>query len=147
LKKETQVRAVIDTNLFISGLFAEQGHTYELQELWITGAFELVVSEKILTEIEATLCKPHIHTKLFISEGDEEEIIQLIREKAFLITKDRYETDRIKPDRTDNKFLACALEADADYVVSGDNHLLSLKHFHGIQIIDAKTFVKKVTDK
>jgi len=147
LKKETQVRAVIDTNLFISGLFAEQGHTYELQELWITGAFELVVSEKILTEIEATLCKPYISKKLFVFEGDEKEIIELIREKAFLITGDRYETDKIKSDHTDNKFLACALEADADYVVSGDNHLLSLKHFHGIQIIDAKTFVKKVTDK
>lgn len=147
MKKETQVRAVIDTNLFISGLFAEQGHTYELQELWITGAFELVVSEKILTEIEATLCKPYISKKLFVSEGDEKEIIELIREKAFLITKDRYETDKIKSDRTDNKFLACALEADADYVVSGDNHLLSLKHYYGIQIIDAKTFVKKVTDK
>jgi putative PIN family toxin of toxin-antitoxin system len=43
------------------------------------------------------------------------------------VTADRYRTDRITDDPTDNKFLACALESSADYIVSGDNHLLSLK--------------------
>ena len=47
-------------------------------------------------------------------------------------------------DPDDNKFLACALEANACYVVSGDNHLLSLKHFHGIQIVDAYAFTQKI---
>jgi predicted nucleic acid-binding protein len=42
------------------------------------------------------------------------------------------------------KFLGCAVEAKAQYVVSGDNHLLSLKHFHGIQIIDVAAFVQKM---
>ena len=144
MKKRNQVRAVIDTNLFISGLFADQGYTAKLQDLWVAGAFELAVSEKILHEIKKTLGKPYIHKKLFINEGDEEEIITLIREKAVIVTKDRYETDRIKSDRTDNKFLACALEAKAAYIVSGDNHLLELKHFHRVQIVDAKTFVEKI---
>ncbi|MBL0379310.1 MAG: putative toxin-antitoxin system toxin component, PIN family [Desulfofustis sp. PB-SRB1] len=44
-------------------------------------------------------------------------------------------------DPDDNKFLSCALEAKANYVVSGDSHLLSLKHFHTIQIVDAATFI------
>lgn len=60
MKKKKQVRAVIDTNLFISGLFAKQGYTYDLQELWVNSAFELVVSEKILNEINITLQKPYI---------------------------------------------------------------------------------------
>ena len=77
----------------------------------------------------------------------EEETIDLIGEKAIVVTKDLYETDKIKKDHTDNKFLACALEAEADYIVSGDKDLLEIKHFHGIQIVDAKTFVKKVTGK
>lgn len=144
MKKKKQVRAVIDTNLFISGLFAKQGYTYDLQELWVNSAFELVVSEKILNEINITLQKPYIRKKLLIYDGEEKNIIELIRERAFVITQDHYETDRIIADRTDNKFLACALEAKADYIVSGDNHLLEIKHFHGIQIVDAKTFVEKV---
>jgi predicted nucleic acid-binding protein len=61
-----------------------------------------------------------------------------------VVTQDLYKTDRITADPDDNKFLGCALEAKAQYVISGDNHLLSLKHFHGIQVIDAATFVQKM---
>jgi len=144
LKKRKPVRAVIDTNLFISGLFANEGATQELQDLWVAGAFELAVSEQILREIENTIRKPYIWDKLRLDDGDEALLSGLIRERAFIVTRDTYKTDRIKDDPTDNKFLACALEAGADYVVSGDNHLLSLKHFHGIQIVDARTFVEKI---
>ncbi len=144
MRKRKPVRAVIDTNLFVSGLFANQGYTYQLQELWLAGAFELVVSEKILNEIHRTLQKPQIKQRLLLQEGEELAIAELIRAKATVVTTDRYQTDKITEDPTDNKFLACALEADADYVVSGDNHLLALKHFHRIQIVDVKTFIEKI---
>ncbi len=143
--KKKPVRAVIDTNLFISGLFAGKGYSSQLQDLWVSGAFELAVSEKILKEIENTLLKAHIRKRLLLEDGEEASIISLIREKATVVTADLYQTDKIKTDPSDNKFLACALEVKADYIVSGDNHLLELKHFHGIQIVDAKAFIEKVT--
>ena len=68
---------------------------------------------------------------------------RLIFRKA-IISKDIYRTDKIVDDPTDNKFLACALEKKADYIVSRDLHLRNLKHFRGIQIIDATTFIEKV---
>lgn len=142
--KNKTLRAVIDTNLFVSGLFAQKGNTYDLQQLWLAQAFELAVSDQILAEIKATLQKPYLHEKLFVHEGEEDEIIDLIRERAFVVTRDRYKTDRLKTDPDDNKFLACALEAKADFIVSGDNHLLELKHYQGIQIINAKIFVNKL---
>jgi putative PIN family toxin of toxin-antitoxin system len=145
--KKKPVRAVVDTNLFISGLFAGKGYSSQLQDLWVSSAFELAVSEMILKEIENTLLKPHIHKRLFLENGEEESIISLIREKAFVIAADLYQTDKIKTDPSDNKFLACALEVKADYIVSGDNHLLELKYFHGIQIVDAKALIQKVTAK
>lgn len=144
LKKRKPVRAVIDTNVFVSGLFASQGHTFQLQELWLSGAFELVVSEQILNEIHRTLLKPQIKQRLQLQDGEQALIVELIRQKAAIVTTDRYRTDKIAEDPTDNKFLACALEADADYIVSGDNHLLSLKHFHRIQIVDAAIFIEEV---
>lgn len=140
------IRAVLDTNLFVSGLFATGGTVGMLQDLWIAKAFELVVSEDILQEIKATLQKPYIQKELLFQEDELDEIISLIRERAFLVTQDLYQTDKIADDPTDNKFLGCALEAKASYVVSGDNHLLSLKHFHGIQIVDAASFLKKITE-
>lgn len=66
-------------------------------------SFELAVSEDILKEIKATLQKPYIHKALFLYEGEEDEIIDLIREKAFVVTQDRYKTDKIKKDLSDNK--------------------------------------------
>jgi uncharacterized protein len=140
-------RAVLDTNLFVSGLFATGGTIGKLQDLWKTGAFELAVSEEILQEIKATLQKPYIQKELFLREDEVDEIISLIREKAFVVTQDLYQTDKVAADPDDNKFLACALEAKACYVVSGDNHLLSLKHFHGIQIVDARSFIKRITEE
>lgn len=52
--------------------------------------------------------------------------------------------ERIEDDPTDNKFLACALEAQADFIVSRDPHIRNIKHFHGIKIVDAKSFVERV---
>lgn len=145
--KKTPIKAVLDTNLFVSGLLADHGSTSILQDLWANGMFELVVSKEILLEIKKTLQKPYLHKSLFVFAGEEDEIVELIREKARIITRDLYKTDRIKADPTDNKFLACALEGEADYIVSGDNHLLELKHYQGVQIVDARTFIKKVTGK
>ena len=147
MKTKKRVRAVVDTNLFVSGLFVDHGYTFDLQELWLAGAFELAASKKILHEIKNTLLKPYIRHRLRIDESEAQNIIELISEKAFIITEDRYSTDAITADHSDNKFLACALEARAHYIVSGDNHLLALKHFHGIQIVDVKSFVEIVKAK
>ena len=86
LKKTKPVRAVVDTNLFISGLFSGNGHTYQLQELWISGAFELVVSEQILNEIQRTLQKPPIKQRLQLQDGEEALIVELIKQKAAIVT-------------------------------------------------------------
>jgi predicted nucleic acid-binding protein len=50
--------------------------------------------------------------------------------------------DVIQTEPTDNKYLACALEGEADYIVSGDRHLLDLGLYQGIKIIKAKAFLK-----
>lgn len=144
MAKKQPIRAVLDTNLFVSGLFSSYGSVAKLQQLWLSGAFELAVSEEILQEIGETLQKPHIQKQLHFKPEEIYGILELIREKAFIVTKDRYKTERIVEDPDDNKFLGCALEAKAYYVVSGDSHLLSLKHFHGIQIVDASTFVREM---
>lgn len=51
------------------------------------------------------------------------------------------EHDIIKSHSFDNKFIDVAIEAGADYIVSGDRHLLELKEFQGIKIITAKEMV------
>ena len=48
----------------------------------------------------------------------------------------------IKEDRPDNKFLACAIAAQASFIISGDKHLLKLKEFQGIPIVSPREFLK-----
>lgn len=55
------------------------------------------------------------------------DVLLFQAEKAFAITADLYQADKIKINPTDNKFLTCALDVKADNIVSGDNHLRGLK--------------------
>lgn len=67
----------------------------------------------------------------------------MIVERATL-TEGRISLHKIKEDPSDDKFLACAIEGKADFIVSRDPHLRNLKRFQGIEIIDVKTFVERV---
>jgi len=138
-----KLRAVIDTNLFISGLFARDSLSAQLQNCWINQEFDLVTSLEIIKEISRVLNYPRIKARFKPREENIRRFFRLIFRKA-IISKDIYKTDKIADDPTDNKLLACALEKKADYIVSRDPHLRNLIHFHGIQIIDATTFIQKV---
>jgi putative PIN family toxin of toxin-antitoxin system len=143
---ERKLRAVIDTNLFISGLFARDSLSAQLQDLWVNQQFELITSLEIIKEVSRVLSYPRIIERFKPRQENVRRFFRLIFRKA-IISKDIYRTDRIVDDPTDNKFLACVLEKKADYIVSRDPHLRNLKHFHGIQIIDATTFIEKVKGK
>lgn len=134
------IRAVVDTNLFVSGMFATTGLSKRLMDGWVTRKFQLVISREILREIWRVLHYPRIQAAFHPKESEIRRFIALILRKAF-ITEGLYKTDRIEADPADNKFLACALEGQADYIVSRDAHLRDLKSFHGVQIVGAKQFL------
>ena len=144
--KRKKLRAVVDTNLFISGLFGRDSLSARLQDLWINREFELVTSIEILKEVSRVLRYSRIRQKFNPKEETLKRFFRLVFRKA-LITKDIYKTDRIADDPSDNKFLGCALEGEADYIISRDHHLRNVKQFHGIKIVDVKTFLQKVKKK
>jgi predicted nucleic acid-binding protein len=86
---------------------------------------------------------PRILKQFNAFKDDIDEFIGMIMEHALLV-KGRYTLHEIKEDPTDDMFLACAMEAKADFIVSRDPHLRNLKQFHGIKIINVKEFVEKV---
>ncbi len=140
---ERKLRAVVDTNLFISGLFGKDTLSAILQDLWVNREFELATSIEILREVSRVLQYPRIKERFHPRDENIRRFFRLIFRKA-VITKDLYKTDRITDDPSDNTLLACALEAKADFIVSRDPHLRDLKQFHGIKIIGAKEFVEKI---
>lgn len=78
-----------------------------------------------------------------IASDNIRRFFRLIFRKA-IITEDLYTVDRIVDDPSDNIFLACAMEAEADCIVSRDPRLRNIKRYRGIEIVDVKTFVEKV---
>lgn len=75
---------------------------------------------------------------------DENEIKERIETflKIIKLVLPQIKIQAVKEDPDDDKVLEAALEANADYIVSGDTHLLKIKEFKGIKIITAKEFLK-----
>jgi putative PIN family toxin of toxin-antitoxin system len=141
-----KLRAVIDTSVMVSVAFAKEGLAKELRDMIADGAFTLVTSKPIMAELYRVLHYPHILKLFKPSEDDINEFIGMLIERS-LITKGRYSLKKIEADPSDDMFLACALEAKADFIVSRDPHLRNLKQFHGVRIIDVKAFMEKVRKK
>jgi len=63
------------------------------------------------------------------------------------ITPGLIEVDAVKADPDDNKILACAIEAHADFIISGDHHLTDLKEYKNIRIVNPDAFLKLIKDR
>jgi putative PIN family toxin of toxin-antitoxin system len=134
---------VLDTNVVLSGLFSRGTLTATLQDLWFAQAFLLISSPAILRELAHVLTSPHLQRRLPTAPARLRRFVQMAYRKA-IMTQDLYTTDRLTTDPTDNKFLAAALEGQAEYIVSRDPHLLNLKHFHTIQLVEPPAFIRAV---
>jgi putative PIN family toxin of toxin-antitoxin system len=133
------MRVVVDTNVVISALLSPSGGPAQVLRLWEAESFELVASEEILAEYARVLNYPKIADRLKLTEESAQELINALRRLAILV--EPAESLRIvADDPDDDKFLACALAAGAEYVVSGDEHLLTLGEYRGIQILPPSAF-------
>ncbi|MGE0821642.1 MAG: putative toxin-antitoxin system toxin component, PIN family [Candidatus Binatia bacterium] len=141
--RRRRLRAVLDTNVFLAGLFSQGTLSARLYDGWVAQNFLLVTSPAIVLEVAHVLTSPHLQRRFPNAADRLRRFVQLAFRKAIL-TQDVYVTDRLTADPTDNKFLAAALEGKADYIVSRDPHLLNLKHFHAIQIVEPPAFVRAV---
>jgi len=86
---------------------------------------------------------PRILRQFKATKEDVADLIGMIEEKA-TFTEGRVSVRKIKEDPSDDMFLACALEGNADYIVSRDPHLRNLKRFQGIEIVDVKTVLGEI---
>ena len=137
------LKAVLDTNVMIRLAFAQRGIAKTLRELLAAEAFALVTSADLLVELYRVLHYPRIQQRFHPTEEDILAFLGLLLEHA-LVVPGRYRVQKVEADPTDDMFLATALEGHADYVVSRDPHLLNLKHFHTIQIVEIPAFLRAV---
>lgn len=130
-------KVVFDSNIFISSI-VYGGKPRKVFELAIEGKIELYISRVILEEVEEVLQRP----KFKYPSQMIDLVITEIQNIAKIVTP-RKNINYIKDDPEDNMILECAVESKADYIISGDEHLLNIKKYKNIQILNAAEFLEK----
>ncbi|MBO1351457.1 MAG: putative toxin-antitoxin system toxin component, PIN family [Hormoscilla sp. GUM202] len=136
------LKVVIDTSVFIAALLRPTSNSSPRQilRLWREGRFILVTAPPLLEELFTRLARRKV------DPADIEDLLVDIRSIALHIPG-AYEATRLDDiDPDDNKFLAAAYEAKADYLVSVDKDLLWLKYYHGTQILTPALFLRALLD-
>lgn len=141
------LRAVIDTNILVSGILSRNGAPAELITAWRERRFLLLSSSPIIAEVQAVMQYPRIYKKYHLSEGVIEQTITLLEHDSLLVAGDADVAGCVPDDPKEEMFLACALDGLADVVVSGDHHLLDLGNFRGIPIITARQFLDQLNQE
>jgi putative PIN family toxin of toxin-antitoxin system len=135
------LRAVLDTNVIVSGTISNHGTPFQVLEGWRRGEFATIVSEPILQEIERVFHYPRIKDRRHLTDQDIDNILQLLRRYG-LNTPAEIRIEAIIEDPGDEKFVVAAIEGGADYIVSGDRHLKALNSYRQIRIVSPSEFVQ-----
>ena len=129
-------KAVYDTNIIISAALSPSGIPSSLLALAVDGTVQLYVSLAILEEYTEVLRRP----KFELSEEVITNLMRSITEAAVLVHPSR--TISASPDQSDNRFLECAQEAGAEYVVTGNKRHFPFPEFEGINIVSPAEFAR-----
>jgi uncharacterized protein len=132
------MNVVIDTNVFVSSFLSLQGPPKRVIDLWKTGRIILCLSREIIAEYVEVLAR-------FGLAGQPElrELLDLFARRINVMFVPSPPMLPIVPDDpADEKFMACAVAAKAEYVVSGDRHLLNLGTYGSIRVVTPSQFLK-----
>ena len=138
------LKVVIDSNVFISSLLSKTGAPAQTIDAWRNRSFILVMSPEIIEEIHRVLRNPNLQERYGYGEEEIQGLIDLIEHDALHVPGYIDVAGSIPEDPDDEKFLACALNAEADFIVSGDRHLLSIREFRRIPILSVQEFLTRL---
>ena len=130
------IRSVLDTNVFVSA-FLFPGRLNRLAAQIKDRRFLWLISDSIFEEYAAIARRPMFG----LTTIDLERLLYQVKERAEWVSVRSY-FSAIPEDPTDEKFLACAVEGRADWIVTGDRHLLRLKIFQDVRIGSPAEFLR-----
>ena len=117
------MRVVLDANVLVSAVLSRAGTPAPLLELWIAGAFELDVSDRLLAEVERALTYPRVSQR--VSQTDAADFVALLRRFA-LLARDPDEAPPVRSVDPKDDYLLTLAAHERGPLVSGDAHLLAL---------------------
>ena len=138
-KSKKIARVVLDTNVVISALLFK-GELSRIAELWQKGNIVPIFSKETFVELRTVLEYP----KFSLSRVDIKSLIEHEILPFFEVVDVTKHVKGACRDPEDDKFISCALSANADCIVTGDKDLFDLKRYESVRIIHASDFIKMV---
>ena len=133
------MRIVLDTNILVSAM-GWNGNEREVLLATFSDDIDLILSEDLMAELLRVLS----YEKLSHLPVDKiSKFVEIMMETAIVI-ETTSQLSVIKEDPSDDRVLECAVDGEADYIVSGDKHLLGLKEYEGTKILKAKAFLSLI---
>lgn len=130
----TKPAVVLDTNVYLSGIIFG-GNSRHILDLIIENKISAITSPAILLEISQKLEK-----KFKWSRNQTLVIIKTIGKSAKLVCPQK-KLSIVRADKSDNKIIEAAIESKANYIVTGDRHLLQIRKYQQIKILSPAEFL------
>jgi len=134
-------RVVFDVNVLVSGLIVKG----KPQELWLKAKakeFTLIASHQIVSEFVKVICRKKFEK--YVNEDDVRMFLEDLHQTAkFIRLRSKFKV--VKEDPADDTILRTAYDGKADYIISGDNHLLSMGEFRGTKIVKIDEMLNLLT--
>jgi len=139
------MEVTVDTNILISSTFWE-GDSFKIIRKVENKEVVLILSKEIIKEFFGVLKYEEIQDKIKDKNLEMKMTVDKLISMSFII-EPQEGLNIVRDDPDDNKILECAIEGDVNYIVSQDKHLLKLKEFRGIKIVNPKEFLEIISKK
>jgi len=136
------IRAVLDTTVLVSAFLGPGGVSDTVMEQAGENHFSLYLAEEILAEAQRILLDTErIRLRYAYDDGSVHRFIEALRDIASLVTPLPPLTGIVQRDPNDDMIVACAVAASADYIVTRDDDLLSLRVYDSTTIVTPEVFL------
>jgi len=136
------MRVVLDTSVLVSGLIRPRGTIGDIIRALRDGRFTAIYSTPMMVEVIEVLGRAKFRTKYHIQPEDSTALVNLVRLRGELVIPNQTVTACRDP--KDNKFLEAALAGKADMLTTGDDDLLVLHPFEGMDILRPAEFLARI---
>lgn len=135
------MRVVLDANQFVSAVLVPVGHPAQILDAWRRGDLDILMSPPILAEVRRVLLYPRLQRRHGWDEYKVDTFLEGVWAAA-ISTPGATVVEGVPDDPSDEVYLACALEGSAQYIITGDQHLLRLDPWRGIRIVPPAVFLE-----
>ena len=134
------MRIVLDTNILISAFVSNKGASAQILARCQAGELELLISPESIAELRRVLTYPSLRKRFRYSDEQIEAFVTFL-EQAAIVLSPPVSVRAVPADADDDKFVALALAGQAQYLVSGDDHLLQVGQYQGVTILKPAAFM------